>query len=75
MTDKTLFGTIFQFRLSYDGDCVTSQKSALHTEKSVPQKGTDRYKRAIQREKTRKRKEDISHVLKLLDSLHMQGKN
>ena len=44
-------------------------------EKSVPKKGTNRYKRAIHREKTRKRREDISHVLKLLDSLHMQGKN
>ena len=75
MTDKTLFGAIFQFRLSYDGDCVTSQRSALHAEKSVPQKGTDRYKMAIHRKKTRKRREDISHVLKLLDSLHMQDKN
>lgn len=39
MTDKTLFGAIFQFLLSYGEDCITSQRSALHAEKSVPQKG------------------------------------
>ena len=32
MTDKTLFGAIFQFLLSYGGDCITSQRSALHVD-------------------------------------------
>ena len=55
---------------------VLLPKDLLYTQKNPsPKKGTNRYKRAIHREKTRKRREDISHVLKLLDSLHMQGKN
>lgn len=54
---------------------VLLPKDLLYTQKNPSPKRTNRYKRAIHREKTRKRREDISHVLKLLDSLHMQGKN